>query len=66
MRFAKDLSPAERRAMATFLSMEKRRHEKDIMQIDADLARLEKLGVYLEGLPDWVFVTTEEPELGFL
>lgn len=59
MRFAKDLSPSERKAMAVFLSMEKRRHEKDILQIESDLQRLRKLGVDLDNLPDWGFVSCE-------
>ena len=59
---ARDLSPEAQFAFAAFLSMEIRRHEQDIKNARADLLRLKEMGVDIDHLPDWGFVTTE---LGF-
>lgn len=53
MRYAKNLSPDERRAVAILLKMDRRRHEMAIARIDQDLDRLWKLGVDIDDLPDW-------------
>jgi len=64
MILAKDLSPDAQFAFAIFQCKEKARHLQDVANIDADLERLRKLGVDVDNLPDWGFVTTEDTPLG--
>lgn len=51
------LSFEERRAMAIFLKMEKNRHAKDIRAIEKDLDYLRSLGVDVDNVPNWGFVS---------
>lgn len=57
---ASDLSDAERRALAIFLKMEIMRHEDDISNAKEDLQCLKKLGVDVDSLPDWGFVSCRD------
>ena len=55
---ASELNLSERRCMAIFLTMEMKRHAKDIEVIKQDLENLKKMGVDIDNLPDWGFVST--------